>query len=186
MTLVVAGPGMSAGAVSQASTIDVDVKALRTRRLGLIQPHGEHQMHIKLEEKDELLELPQSLFSLVELRFGTVVRVRSALHDEHRTPADGLALAHEFAERLAQLGFESASEEISDAAVLKQLDAHDRAQASGWCGPWGSAALRAEVSIKRTVEAGTQLAEVMEMDHDGCVVSLVVWDDALDRMGAAP
>jgi len=177
---------MTAAAVGSASNIQLDVADLRTRRRGLIQPAGAHCVHMQLQAQDQLLELPQSLFSLVELRFGVVVRVRTTLHDDHLPPDAAFALIHDTDQRLGALGFDRAGDELSDATILKQLDATERARASRWCAPWGSGTWRAELWLKRVVRAGTELADVMEVENDACLVTLVVWDEALDRTGEEP
>ena len=171
--VLLAAPAMSAREVVARSTVELTPRP-PTAAFALMQPSVPHRLEIPCGERSAVLE--PGLFSVVEVRHGTVARIRATPVMSHLPPADALSHARAVEEALRGVGFELTDREADPAALLAGAD---RARASAWTARFGSASWRAEVWIAVAARAGTSLAAMLQLREHGCLVSVDVWDTVI-------
>ena len=167
---LVAAPGMSLREVIASST--AVLSTYENEGSGMAQPNGPHCLVLRAPGGD--LELPAGLFSLLQTSGPLVYRLRVTPHIDHLDHDGALAFADELIRSLLKAGWKGANN-VDAKAVDDTLAESDRVSA----GPWRSRTWQAQIEIRRSVDAGSELAAILALPRDGFLVTLLVWDEHL-------
>jgi hypothetical protein len=168
---LVAAPGMHIDDVVQRSTAALQPPAV-TSEHGLMQPEDPHRLVVPDQRRG--FELREGLFSLVETRLGTVQRLRSSPHLEYLDTDAAVSLLSSLSTTLARARWTNV--QLMDEKALREALAESNEVSAGlWRADWWCI----EITVRRAVEAGSTRAQMMQLDHDGYLVTLLLWDEQL-------
>ena len=174
MTAVLeASPGMDLDAMRAGSTAKIRWPSTKARH-GVIQPSNAHHLRLRCRP-DVHLDLPESKLTLVETRRGRAHRLQTTPQAQYLDRPGAFALAERLAEELEAIGFVS-DEILATADRDDTLSEHDRARLRTWAAPFGSGRWRAELWLRLAIRAASKLAETLQLPHDGCLLTLQLWD----------
>jgi hypothetical protein len=174
--MLTTAPGISIRAMQQGSNVEVRWPA-STASHGYVQPQGAHVVTLSIA--DALLALPEGRFSIVETRHGIAARIHCTPQLDHLPLQEAFALCRQIEERLVERRFD-----VAESLEFSQTQAclagpRGEARVSALTAPHGSGSWRAEIRLRRLVEAGSALAKRLAMAEDGFVATLVLWDPPL-------
>lgn len=168
---LVAAPGQHIDEVGRASTLPLRLPA-DTAEHGFLQADEPHRLIVP--DPTRRFELPAGLFSLVETRLGTVQRMRTSPHLEYLDRDAVVALVRSLEKILERAGW-TPLQRFDDRALSEALASSRELSAGTWRADWWCA----EIQVRRAVDAGSPRAEMMLLDHDGHLVTLLLWDEEL-------
>jgi hypothetical protein len=167
---LVAAPGMPSSEVLKLS--EMALKPPRPNiHHGYIQPKEPHRVVLK----DDLhgFEIPPGLFSLVETRYDKVQRLRATPHIDYVGVDDAVAVLQVLSDSLAAAGWKGPV--FDPAPVAEQIRKSGFAVLERWrAGPWV-----AELNVRRSVLANSTEGREMQLEEDGHLVTLQIWDEDL-------
>jgi hypothetical protein len=175
-TVLEAAPGMDLDTMRERSTAAIHWPSPKERH-GVIQPSDAHHLRLRCRP-DAHLDLPESKLTLVETRRGHACRLQTTPQPQYLDRPGALALAERLVTDLDTIGF--VPDETLDATERdSSLAEHDRARLHTWTAPFGSGQWRAELWLRIAVRAESKLAELIRLPHDGCLLTLQLWDPPL-------
>ncbi len=178
--VLVAAPGMPFDAVVATSTTQLDVPD-DVRGTWMVQPEGPHKF--KLHHAKLGFEIGPGLFSLVEADKGEVIRVRTTPHDDYLYLPAAFELVEALNQTLLASGWEARMKPNPD-RIAWQLGKGPEIRAGMWrplpdiravVDP--SAGWRADVIMRRTVDAGSGEASFLKLEDDAYLVTLLIEDE---------
>jgi hypothetical protein len=173
--MLLTAPGMSIRSMRQGSNVDARWPSSMASH-GYVQPQGAHT--VALTVADEVLSLPEGLFTIVETRHGVVARIHCTPQLDHLPFEEAFALCCEIEQRLVERGF--VGDSIDKAEAEQRLScSRGETRVSRLAAPHGSGSWQAELRLRRLVDSGGVLAKNLGLDHDGFIVTLVLWDPPL-------
>jgi len=182
-TFLEAAPGMTLDTMKSRSTTRVQWPSPQARH-GVIQPSGAHHLRLRCRP-DAHLDLPESKLTLVETRRNHACRVQTTPQPQYLDRESAHALAERLFGELDAIGF-VADETLAPADRDATLSEHDRARLRTWTAPFGSGQWRAELWLRIAVRAESKLAELIRLPHDGCLLTLQLWDPPVLQRKASP
>lgn len=168
---LVAAPGMHIDDVVRASTLPLRPPP-RTTEHGYLQPDEPHSLVVR--DATHGLELAPGLFSLVETRLGKVQRLRTSPHLEYVDRHGVVALVRSLEATLERANWTPA-QTLDDKALHDSLADARELSAGLWRAEWWCA----ELQVRRAVDAGSPRAQMMQLQADGHLVTLLLWDEQL-------
>lgn len=173
-----AAPGMSLDAMRAGSSAKVRWPSARARH-GVIQPVDAHRLRLRCRA-DAHLDLPESKLTLVETRRGHAFRLQTTPQPQYLDREGAFDLAERLVADLEAVGFVP-DEPLTDDDRNDTLSEHDRARLRTWHAPFGSGRWRAELWLRIAVRAESKLAKSLQLPHDGCLLTLQLWDPPLSE-----
>jgi hypothetical protein len=178
--ILVASPGMSFDDVKAASTAELDAPR-DPKGKWRAQPEEAHRF--RLAHRALGFEVGPGLFTLVEAQKGAVVRIRTTAHADYVALPGALELVDALAEKLSDAGWEARLKPNPD-RIAWGLGKTTEVRAGMWrpmpdiravVDP--SAGWRADVYVRRAVDAGTDEAAFLQLEGGGYLVTLLVEDE---------
>lgn len=182
LPILEAAPGMPAHLVKKASTATLNAPD-PSRRLAILQPPEAHAFRLRCSD-DTTLDVGDSLFTVIELRHGTAYRILSTTQLDYLDRPRALDHADALIDKLEAVGFVH-TERLAHEASQELAEHDEHVRIAEHTAPFGSGSWHAETWLRTTVRKGSKTAELLQLQDDACLVSLVVYDEAL-RPGNLP
>lgn len=172
----VAAPGMMVREVHRASGVVMRLPAV-TEPFAVLQPKEAHRVRVPLEG-DRVLELEAGLFTIIDVRHGTVARLLATPQLSHASIVQAIDRCQYLTGRLQDLGF-VLREQLDANEIHNITSEHERARVAAFTAPFGSGCWRADIWIAVAARAHSKLADMLRLSGHGCLVSVDIWDEAL-------
>lgn len=182
LPILEAAPGMPAHLVKKASTAPLNAPAA-SRRSAILQPRDAHTFRLRCSD-DAAIEVGDSLFTVIQLRHGTAYHILSTTQLDYLDRPRALAHADALIDKLEAGGF-TPSERLAREAGDALAERHEHVRIAEHTAPFGSGSWHAETWLRTAVHKASRTADLLRLKDDGCLVSLVVYDDTL-RPGNLP
>lgn len=138
-----------------------------------LQPEGPHTWVLRAGDRD--VAFPPGRFTSIETFEGRIVRILSDPQMEYLDPKQCVSRAADVRKQLADAGFLEADVFPED-ALESEVRTLGGVRACRFRGPGQAGEWMGEVRVERMIEAGSDLAKILRMEEDACLVKITIWD----------